>query len=65
LKFLNSQYKVQYQLAKSNLDNERKKIDELLKIYGDTSSTVGKGENLTVSDACILSFIIIFMCEKR
>jgi hypothetical protein len=46
LKFLNSQCKVQYQLAESNFDNERKKIEELLKFYGDTNSTVGKGERV-------------------
>ena len=53
MRFLNSQYKVQYQIAESNLDNERKKIEELLKIYGDTSSTVEKGESICILNACI------------
>ena len=45
MKFLNSQYKVQSQLAESKLTSERKRIEELLEFYGNTcSSTSGRGE---------------------
>ncbi|GBC10512.1 hypothetical protein RclHR1_00970013 [Rhizophagus clarus] len=42
LKFLNSQYLIQTQLAEKKLVTEKKKIEELLLIYNDTNITSGK-----------------------